>query len=73
MSIIAVLLILVVIGFVLWLINAKVPMESTMKTILNAVVALLTVLWLLDIFGVINSGVNWGCDGGDRGADLDVD
>ena len=53
MPIIQLVIILVVIGVVLWLINTYIPMQSTIKTILNAVIIIAVVLWLLSIFGVI--------------------
>ena len=43
---------LVVIGVVLYLINAYVPMDGKIKTILNWVVVIAVVLWLLSAFGV---------------------
>jgi hypothetical protein len=53
MSIISIVLILVVVGFVLWLINTYVPMAGSIKTILNLVVVICVVVWLLTIFGLI--------------------
>ena len=44
---------LVVVGVLLWLINAYIPMQSTIKQILNIVVVIVVVLWLLHGFGVI--------------------
>ena len=46
---------LVVIGVVLWLINTYIPMDATIKKILNVVVIIVVVLWLLSIFGVLGS------------------
>jgi ABC-type long-subunit fatty acid transport system fused permease/ATPase subunit len=57
MPLVNVVLTLVVVGVVLWLINTYIPMQSTIKTILNVVVVIVVVLWLLYGFGVIsNSG-----------------
>jgi hypothetical protein len=50
--IIHVLVILAVIGFLLWLANVHIPMQPTMKKILNFVVIALVIIWLLNIFGV---------------------
>lgn len=50
MSIIAVIVIIIIVGFLLWLANAKIPMDPTVKMILNAVVILLLVLWILSLF-----------------------
>jgi hypothetical protein len=51
MSIVSVIITLVVIGLVLWLINAYIPMAAPIKTILNVVVVIAVVLWLLRSFG----------------------
>jgi hypothetical protein len=55
MSLISVIVVLVVVGVVLWLINAYIPMQSTIKSILNAVVIIVVVIWLLQAFGLIGS------------------
>jgi hypothetical protein len=49
-----VILVIVVVGFLLWLINRFIPMQSTVRSILNGLVIILLVLWLLDLFGIIN-------------------
>ena len=54
MDILTIILVIVVVGVLLWLINAYIPMQSTVKSILNAIVIILLVLWLLDAFGLIN-------------------
>jgi hypothetical protein len=51
---IQVVIVLIVVGVVLWLINRFIPMQSTIKAILNAVVVIAVVLWLLNIFGLFN-------------------
>lgn len=57
MPLINVVLTLIVVGVILWLINTYIPMQSTVKSILNAVVVIAIVLWLLYGFGIIsNSG-----------------
>ncbi|MGE5807202.1 MAG: Thivi_2564 family membrane protein [Ignavibacteria bacterium] len=55
MSLITLVIILVVVGVVLWLINSYIPMQSTIKKILNVVVILVVILWLLSSFGIIDS------------------
>ena len=55
MSLITLVIVLVVVGVVLWLINSYIPMQSTIKKILNAVVVIVVVLRLLSAFGVIGS------------------
>jgi hypothetical protein len=51
---ITVVLTLAVVGVLLWLINRFIPMQSTIKGILNAVVVIAVVLWLLKVFDLYN-------------------
>jgi hypothetical protein len=55
MSLLTVLLVLVVVGVILWLVNNYIPMQRTIKNILNAVVVIIVVVWLLKVFGVLSS------------------
>ena len=55
MSLITLVIVLVVVGVILWLINSYIPMQSTIKKILNAVVIIVVVLWLLSAFGIIDN------------------
>jgi hypothetical protein len=55
MPLIQVLLVLIVVGVLLWLINRFIPMQGTIKSILNAVVVIVVVLWLLNVFGLLHS------------------
>ena len=48
-------IVLVVVGVILWLINSYIPMQSTLKRILNVVVIVAVVVWLLSVFGVIGN------------------
>lgn len=57
MSLISIVIVLIVVGFLLWLVNNYIPMAGSIKTILNAVVIIAVILWLLNIFGVIGSNV----------------
>jgi hypothetical protein len=47
--------ILIVVGVVLWLINRFIPMQGTIKSILNSVVVIVVVLWLLNVSGLLHS------------------
>lgn len=47
-----IILVLVVVGVLLWLINAYVPMDAKIKKILNIVVIVCIVLWLLNVVGI---------------------
>jgi hypothetical protein len=53
MPLIHLIVVLVVVGVVLYLINAYIPMAASIKSILNAVVIIVVVLWLLSVFGLI--------------------
>jgi hypothetical protein len=55
MPLVQVLLILVVVGVLLWLVNRFIPMQGTIKSILNAVVVIAVVLWLLNVFGLLHN------------------
>ena len=46
---------LVVLGVGLWLINTYIPMDATIKKILNVVLVIAVVLWLLAAFGLLGS------------------
>ena len=43
---------LIIVGFVLWLINRFIPMQSSIKSILNAVVVVFVAIWLLQVSGL---------------------
>ena len=45
---------LIIVGFLLWLVNRFIPMQSNIKSILNGVVVIVFVLWLLGVFGIFN-------------------
>lgn len=53
MSLISLAITLIVVGVLLWLVNAYIPMDAKIKQILNIVVVIVVVLWLLSAFGVI--------------------
>ena len=55
MPLLQVLEVLVVVGVLLWLVNRFIPMQATMKSILNGVVIIGVVLWLLNAFGLFHS------------------
>lgn len=50
---VSIIITLIVVGVVLWLVNNKIPMDSTFKTIINVLAVLGVGLWLLSVFGVI--------------------
>jgi len=58
MPLINVVIVLIVVGVLLWLINRFIPMQGTIKSILNGVVVIAVVLWLLNVFGLLHSFAN---------------
>ena len=55
MPLLQVVIVLIVVGVLLWLVNSYIPMQETIKKILNAVVVIAVVLWLLSAFGLLDS------------------
>ena len=49
------LIVLVVVGFLLWLIERFVPMDATIKRIIEIVIIAFLVIWLLNIFGILGA------------------
>ena len=46
MPLLDVVLALIVVGILLWLVNTYIPMASSIKSILNAVVVIAVVIWV---------------------------
>ena len=55
MPLVQVVTILIVVGVLLWLVNRYIPMQASIKSILNGVVVIAVVLWLLNLFGLFQS------------------
>jgi hypothetical protein len=55
MSLLTLIFVIVLVGVLLWAVNRFIPMDSKIRTILNAVVVILLIVWLLDVFGILNS------------------
>jgi hypothetical protein len=55
MSILTVLIVLIVAGIIMYLINRYIPMDGTIKSILNIVVVVLIIVWLLRVFGILGT------------------
>jgi hypothetical protein len=55
MPLVQVVTVLIVVGVLLWLVNRFIPMQSSIKSILNGVVVIAVVLWLLNLFGLFHS------------------
>jgi hypothetical protein len=58
MPLLQVLIALIVVGVLLWLVNRYIPMQSTIKSVLNGVVVIAVVLWLMNLFGLFHSFAN---------------
>jgi hypothetical protein len=54
MSLLTILIVLLVVGVLLWLVNNYLPMDRKIKSILNAVVVIVVVVWLLKAFGLLD-------------------
>lgn len=52
MPLIEIVAVLIVVGVLLWLINSYIPMASAIKSLLNAVVVIVLIVWLLKVFGL---------------------
>jgi hypothetical protein len=55
MPIVEIVVVLIVVGVLLWLINTYIPMAGAVKSLLNAVVVIVLIVWLLKVFGIWNS------------------
>jgi hypothetical protein len=55
MPLIQLLEVLILVGVLLWLVNRFIPMQGTIKSILNGVVVIAVVLWVLNAFGLFQS------------------
>jgi hypothetical protein len=55
MPLLQLVMVLIVVGVLLWLVNNFIPMQGTIKSILNAVVVIAVVFWLLNVFGLFHS------------------
>jgi len=54
MSLLSLLIVIVVVGVLLWAVNSFLPMDGKIKSILNAVVVIVLIIWLLQAFGLLN-------------------
>lgn len=53
MPLLTILLVLVVVGVLLWLVNAYLPMDRKIKQILNLAVVVAVIVWLLTVSGLV--------------------
>ena len=52
MPLIEIVVVLIVVGVLLWLVNTYIPMAAPIKSLLNAVVVIVMVVWILKVFGL---------------------
>ena len=55
MPLLTIVVVIIIAGVSLWLVNNYIPMQRTLKKILNIVIVVIVVLWLLSVFGVLDS------------------
>lgn len=54
MPVIQIVITLVIVGVLMWLLNRFIPMQSTIRGILNGLVTILVVIWLVNVFGLMH-------------------
>ncbi|HEY6447051.1 MAG TPA: Thivi_2564 family membrane protein [Acidobacteriaceae bacterium] len=59
MPVMQIVITLVIIGVLMWLVNRFIPMQSTIKGILNGLVTILVVVWLVNVFGLMHYITNF--------------
>ena len=59
MPLIQLLILIVIAGVVLWAINSFIPMQRTIKAILNLVVIVVLIVVILDAFGIVDLLPGW--------------
>ncbi len=55
MTLIDIVLVFVIVGVLMWLINAFIPMAAGIKSLLNVVVFVVVLIWVLRVFGVVGA------------------
>jgi hypothetical protein len=50
-----ILLTLIAVGVLLWLVNRFVPMQGSIKSVLNGVVVVVVGLWVCNLFGLFHA------------------
>lgn len=52
MGLISLVLVLAIVGFLVWLITTKIPMDSTIKIAIQVIVVVIMVLYVLRVLGI---------------------
>jgi hypothetical protein len=53
LPIVNIVIVIAIVGLLLWLVNRFIPMQSTIKGILNGVVVIALIIWLLKAFDLL--------------------
>ncbi len=53
MTLLTIIAVLIIVGFLLWLVNTYIPMAGPIKTLINLIVIIMVVIWLLQVFGLM--------------------
>lgn len=56
MSLVTLILVLALVGFLVWLIQTFIPMDARIKNLLSVVVVVVLLLWVLQGVGVLTGG-----------------
>jgi len=54
MPLLTILLVIIIVGVLLWVVNTYIPMDHKIKNIFNIVVVVVTIIWLLKVFGLFS-------------------
>lgn len=60
MSLIGIVIVLAVVGFILWAVLTYVPLAPPFNILITAVVVILTILWLLNVTGLWGAALTSG-------------
>lgn len=55
MSLITLIVVLIAVGLIMYCVNTYLPLDASIKKILNIVVICVVVLWLLQVFGILGT------------------
>lgn len=55
MTLVDIVVVLIVIGLIMWLVNTYIPMAGGIKSLLNVVVFVVTLIWVLQVLGLIGA------------------
>jgi hypothetical protein len=53
MTLVSLIIVLVVVGLLMYLINAFIPLDPTIKRILNIAVVIFLIIWLIQALGLL--------------------